>query len=126
MSLNDLNEHGRAVLDGRGENLQKIAFIILVDQNAEFLDGLVIFLDLADAFGECFVIGVGHAQEFDAVLAELIHSVENVTSDDGNMLCAGREIVIEILFDLTLAFALGWFVDRELDAAVAVLHHLGH
>jgi hypothetical protein len=42
------------------------------------------------------------------------------------MLCAGGEIVIEIFFDLTLAFAFGGFVDGELDAPISVLHHLGH
>ena len=48
-ALDDLVEDRRAVLDGLGEDLEQVAFVVAVDEDAEFgqfVDGLV---DLADA-----------------------------------------------------------------------------
>ena len=70
VALDDLDEHGGAVLDGLGEDLQQIAFVVAVDENAEVVDGLHILVDLADAVGQDLVVGVGHAQELDAVVAQ--------------------------------------------------------
>ncbi len=126
MPLNHFDEHRWAVLNRFGKDLQKITFIIAVNENAQVVDGFVILFDFADAVGERFIIGIRHAQKFYAILAKFIHSFENITGDDGDVLRAGRKIIIKIFFDLTLAASLSRFVDGKLDAPVAVLHHLGH
>ena len=66
-SLQDLVEDRRAVLDRFGKDLQQIAFVVAVDQDAEAFEVLDVFVDLADAVRDFFVIGVGYAKKFDTV-----------------------------------------------------------
>ena len=49
MPLDDLDEHGGAVLDRLAEDLEQVAFIVPVDQDAEIVNGFHILVDLADA-----------------------------------------------------------------------------
>jgi predicted ATPase len=42
--LDDLEEHGRSVADGLGEDLQQRALVVAVDQDPELLGQLVLLL----------------------------------------------------------------------------------
>ena len=83
-------------------------------------------VDLAYAALQFGVVGMRHAQEFDALFAQLVHRVQNVVGGQRDVLHAGAGIKVEILLDLRFLFALGRLVDGEFHIAVAVGHHLGH
>src|SRR5256885_15736355 len=72
-ALDDLVEHGRAILDRLREDLEQIAFRIAIDENAELLEDVQRFVDLADACLEIGVIGGGRAEELDAPFPERRH-----------------------------------------------------
>ncbi len=62
-ALDDFVEEGGAVFDGAGEDLQHVAFVVAVDEDAEafeLVDGLV---DLADAVLQLGVVGVRDGEE---------------------------------------------------------------
>ena len=125
-ALDDLVEDGGAVFYGAREDLQHVAFVVAVDEDAEafeFVDGLV---DLADALLEFGVVGVGDGEEVDSLLLHFGDCVEDVVGGEGDVLDARTLVEVEVLFDLRFAAAFGGFIDGELDVAVAVGHHLGH
>jgi 2-keto-4-pentenoate hydratase/2-oxohepta-3-ene-1,7-dioic acid hydratase in catechol pathway len=49
VALDDLVEHRRAVLDRLGEDLQQVALVVAVDEDAELLQVVPRLVDLADA-----------------------------------------------------------------------------
>src|SRR6266513_2119807 len=55
-ALNDFEEQRRSILNRLGEYLQQISFIVAIDQNAESLQRLEIFVDVADTSGQLIVI----------------------------------------------------------------------
>jgi hypothetical protein len=74
-SADDLKEERGAVLQRLGEQLQEVAFVVGVDQDAQVLDALVVFFDGlvavggehgVDAVPDLLVIGVGEGEEVDA------------------------------------------------------------
>ncbi len=82
--------------------------------------------DVADAVGKRLVVGVWHAQELDAALAERAHRPDDVLGAQGDVLRSGVEVVVEELLDLALLLAGRRLVDRELDPPVPVRHDLAH
>jgi hypothetical protein len=125
-ALDDLVEDGGAVFDRAGEDLEHVALVVAVDEDAEFFefaDGLV---DLADAAFELGVVGVGDGEEVDTLLLHCRDGGENVVSGQCHVLDAGALVEVEVLLDLRLAAAFGGLVDGELDVAVAVGHDLRH
>ena len=126
LALDDLVEDGGAVFYRLGEDLEHVAFVVAVDQDAEFfelVDGLV---DLADASLQLGVVGVGDGEEVDALLLHGGDGGEDVVGGEGHVLDAGALVEVEVLLDLGLAAAFGGLVDGEFDVAVAVGHDLGH
>src|SRR5690606_26503483 len=124
--LDHLDEHGRAVLQGAREDLQQVALVITVDEDAKLADSFQRLANVAYPFGEHVVVGIGHAQELNAVRLKLPDRLDDVARQHGDVLHAGREIIVQVLLDLALALALRRLVDGELDAPVAVLHDLRH
>jgi hypothetical protein len=125
-ALDDLVEDGGSVFDGAGEDLEHVAFIVAVDENAEALelvDGLV---DFADAVLQLGVVGVGDGQEVYSLLLHLRDGFDYVVRGKGDVLHAGTLVEIEILLDLGFPAAFGGLVDGEFDEAVAVGHDFGH
>src|SRR5216683_1461713 len=126
LSLDDLVEDSRAVFYGPREDLEHVAFVVAIDEDAEtleFFDGLV---DLADAVLQVGVVGVGDGEELDSLLLHPGDGIEDVGRGEGDVLDAGALVEVEVLLDLGLAAAFGGLVDGELDEAVAVGHHLRH
>ncbi len=71
-ALENFVENGRAVFDRFGEDLQQIAFVVAVNEDAEFLQAFDVFIDLADTFGNFVIIRIRHTQEFDAVCRKFV------------------------------------------------------
>ena len=114
LALDDLVEDGGAVFDGAGEDLEHVAFVVAVDEDAEaleFVDGLVDFADAVLQFG---VVGVGDGEEVDSLLLHLGDGGEDVVGGEGDVLDAGALVEVEVLFDLGFAAAFGGLVDGEL------------
>jgi hypothetical protein len=126
LALDNLVEDGRTVFDGTSEDLEHVAFVVAVDEDAEFFEFVDGFVDLADAGLQLGVIGVGDGEEVDSLLLHLGDGGEYVVGGEGHVLDAGAAVEVEVLLDLGLAPAFGWLVDGEFDVAVAVGHHLGH
>src|SRR4051794_10346911 len=118
VALDDLEEDGRAVADRLREDLQHVALVVAVDEDAESAQVLQALLDLADPLRDVLVVGLRHGQELDAAPAQLGHGLHDVPRRDGDVLRAGTAVELEVLVDLRLALALGGLVDRELDPAV--------
>ena len=68
-ALDDLEEQRGAVFDGPGEDLQHVAFVVAIDEDAQLLQFVERLVDLADAVLQFGVVGVRHAQKLDALLA---------------------------------------------------------
>src|SRR6266480_5555261 len=56
-ALNDFEEQRRTIFHRLGEDLQQISLVVAIDQNAESLQGLKVFVDVADTSGQLIVIG---------------------------------------------------------------------
>src|SRR5271157_1050387 len=126
VTLNDFDEHRGTILNWRGENLKQITFIITIYKNAKVVNGFQIFINLANAVRQNFVVGFGHTQEFHAIILQLRNGLDDVTRNQRDVLRTGRQIVIKIFFDLTLLLAFRRFVDREFDTPISVRHHFRH
>src|SRR5690606_13228651 len=82
-ALDDLDKRCRPVLDWSGENLQQVAFVIPVNQDAQLLDRLERFPDLSDSIAQGFIILAGHAQKLDAAFFEGLHGLDDVAGGHG-------------------------------------------
>src|SRR6476469_826509 len=78
--LDELEEDGRAVAERLGEDLQQVAVLVAVDEDAATLQLLDGDPDLTDpsAEGRVLVVGVGSAEELDTVVPQRIHGLENI------------------------------------------------
>ena len=56
VALDDLEEHGRPVARGLGEDLQQVALVVAVDQDPEPAQVLDVLLDLADPLRDLLVV----------------------------------------------------------------------
>src|SRR5688572_15177220 len=104
-ALNDLVEQRRPVFHRLREDLQQIAVGIAVDENAERLERLERFVDLAHPTLKLPVVGRGRLQEFHAAIAERRHRLDDVVGREREVLRAGATVEIEILLDLRLLLA---------------------
>ncbi len=117
LPLDDLVEDGGAVFYGLGEDLQHVAFVVAVDEDAEALELVEGLVDLADAVLELGVVGVRDGEEVDALLLEGGDGGEDVVRGEGEVLDAGAIVEVEVLLDLGFAAAFGGLVDGELYVA---------
>ena len=126
VALDDLEEQRRPVLDRLGEDLQHVAFVVAVDEDAE-LGQLV-----AGPPRSC---RRGRAASRNRPAARAgtrrrwphgADGVDDVVGGHGDVLHAGAAVELQVLLDLRPPPRLGRLVDRELDPARAVLHHLRH
>ena len=126
LALNDFNEYRRAVHQGLGEQLQEVALVVAVDQDSELAKWGEVFVDFAYSVKDLVVVGIGNGQEVYTPCSEFSDRFDDVVGSQGEVLHARSAVEVDVLFDLGLFAALGGFVDRELDAAVAIAHHLRH
>src|ERR1700722_7112797 len=118
-ALNDFEEERRTIFDRPSENLQHVALVIPIDENAKFLQLVDRLINDADALLQFGVVRVGNMQEIDSLGVKTFRRVPNVIRCQRDVLDSGAGIKIEIFLDLRFAFPLGRLVDRELHIAIA-------
>src|SRR5215831_2132067 len=124
--LDHLEEDRRPVLRGLREDLEQVAVLVAVGQDLQAVQVLVVLADLSDASFDLFVVGVRGIEEAHAAVLERLDGADDVVALHRDVLHARPVVELEVLLDLALALALGRLVDRELDLAAAVSHHLRH
>src|SRR4051794_19659863 len=65
-TLDDLEEDGRPIGDRLAEDLQEIAVLILVDENAELLERVPRKGEVSESISYVHVVAVWHGEEADA------------------------------------------------------------
>src|SRR4051794_35460625 len=70
VTLDHLEEDRRPVADRLGEDLQQVALVVAVDEDAEPLEILEVLGDLADPVRRVVVVGLGRVEELDPALLE--------------------------------------------------------
>src|ERR1700750_1855800 len=70
VALDDLEEDRRAVADRLREDLQQVALVVAVDEDALLAQVGELLDDLGDARGDLVVVGLGDRQELDGALAQ--------------------------------------------------------
>src|SRR5690349_5510825 len=120
VALDDLEEQRGAVAGRLREDLQQVALVVAVDEDALLLEVGQLALDLGHADDDVLVVGGRDRDELDAAAAHLGDRADDVTRGDGDVLRARTLVEVEVLVDLRLALALGGLVDRELHEALAV------
>ena len=106
--------------------MQQVAFVVTVDQNAQFPEWLEVFLDFTHPVENVVVIILGHVQELDPAFLQGGHCGHNVVCSDGDVLHACALVEVDVFLDLALFPASCGLVDGEFDPSIAIAHHLGH
>src|SRR5204863_9184176 len=90
VALDDLEEEGRTVLDGTGEDLEEIALLVAVGLDAELLERVDGHADVADPVGQRRVILVREPQELDPGVAQPADARRDVLGPQRDVLAARR------------------------------------
>ena len=105
--FDEFEEDGGPVAQRFGEDLQQVAVLVPVDQDAPLLQFLNRHPDVPDPFPQrgIVVVGVRCVQELDPLRAESVDSAEDVVGGERQMLAAGLGMELQVLVDLRLALA---------------------
>src|SRR5262249_38884607 len=122
--LDHLEEERRPVLGGLREDLEQVAVLVAVGEDAQPLQVVVVLVDRADAALPLVVVRLRRVEEEHAALLHRLDGVDDVLALQRDVLDARAVVELEVLLDLALALALGRLVDRELDLPVAARHDL--
>ncbi len=124
MAFDELEEDRQAVDDRLGEDLQQIAVLIAVDQDAALAqlgDG---HPNVADPGAQIRAVVAGrHRQEPHAACARLVDGAQDVVGGQRHMLRPGPGVELKVLVHLVLLPGCG-LVERELDLVIVVRNHL--
>lgn len=124
VSLDDLAEESRSILQWLGEDLEEVALLVIVHEDLQSLNGVKVFLDLGSALGqldsEVVVIGVWNGQELASSSLHVLDGVDDVVSSEGDMLDTWSSIVIDVLLDLGLSLSWSRLIDWHLDLLIEV------
>src|SRR5437773_3819700 len=126
LSLDDLVEDGRTVLDRFGEQLEEVALLVPVDEDSQARERVDVLVDRPDARREHLVVRGRNREERHAAVAKPRHGVDDVRRRERDVLHARAAVEIEVLLDLGFPFSLGPLVDRQLDTSRSVRDHLRH
>ena len=102
-ALDQLEEQRGPVAERLGEDLEQIALVVAVDEDAEPAEVREVLLDLPDPVGYLVVVGPGDRQEVHAAPPELRDGLDDVSRGQRHVLYAGALVVAEVLLDLRLA-----------------------
>src|SRR5262249_41672476 len=116
LALDHLEEDRWAVLHVLGKDLEQVAIVVTVHEDAEPCQLVYWLINLADARLQFLIVGRWRREEFYALRLELSHCRQDVAGDHSNVLHARAAIVVQILLDLrsALLLALSRLVDGEL------------
>src|SRR5258706_15741389 len=126
LAFDDLKEDRWAIDHGFGEDLQEIALLVVIDEDAELGQVFDILGNVAHAIQYVFIVVAGSLQEFDAAILQIMHRGDDIAGSEGDMLHAGAIIEFQVFFDLRFFAPRCWFVNWQFDTTAAVLHDLGH
>ena len=109
---------GGPVGDGLGEDLEEVAVVVAVDQDAEAARVVPRQVDAGHArLGVVVVRGRDPQEAHAPVRAGPRTGGDDVVGAQGDVLHAGAAVAVEVLLDLALAPALGRLVDGQDDLA---------
>src|SRR5919109_3345322 len=94
VALNDLEEDGGPIADRLREDLQQVALVVAVDQDAQPAQVLDLLVDLADARRDLVVVLVRDREELHAALAQLCDAADDVARRHSDVLRAGAAVVL--------------------------------
>src|SRR5262249_39058044 len=126
MALDDLEEQRRTILNGLGEDLEHVTFVVPVNQDAQVGQHLNVLVDLPHPVRKQLIVSVGNSQERDIVRPHGPYCLHDVVCGHRDVLDSGAAVELQIFLDLPPATALGRLIDGELDAPVSAGDHLGH
>src|SRR6185437_1556403 len=96
LSLDDLEEQRRAVLHRLRENLEQVAFVVAVHENAELFECRKALVDFPDARLGALIIRVRYGQELDAAALHVAHGLHDVVGGHRDVLDARPAIELEV------------------------------
>src|SRR6267378_5515401 len=70
VALDHLEEKRRAILRGLREDLEEVAVLVAVGEDAQPAQVVPVLADLADAIGDVLVVGVGRREEDDSLVLQ--------------------------------------------------------
>src|ERR1051326_451088 len=114
VAFDHLEEERRPVLRRLREDLQQVAVVVAIGEDAEPAKVRIVLVDLADAFGNVVVVRVRRHQEEQAAILQRLDGLDDVRGRQRDVLHAGPVVELQVLLDLALALALGRLVDWEL------------
>src|SRR5918911_3554764 len=86
VALDDLEEHRRAVADRLREDLQQVALVVAVDEDALLAEVGELLDDLGHARRDLVVVRLGDREELDAAASHLGDRPDDVARGDGDVL----------------------------------------
>src|SRR3954449_7093272 len=97
MALDQLEEHGGPVAGGLGEDLQQVAVLVAVDQDAALLQLLDRRAHGADAAAQLgvLVVGVRGGEELDALCGHRVDGGDDVVGGQRDVLGAGAAVELQ-------------------------------
>jgi putative peptidoglycan lipid II flippase len=124
--LDQLEEHRRPVFHRLGEDLQQVAVLVPVGQDAQLAQLVQRHPRLADPRPELVVVAARGGQELHPGRGHGPHAGHDVVGGQRQVLHAGAAVELQVLVDLRLALAGRGLVQRELHLPGPVRDDLAH
>ena len=124
--LDQFEEHRRPVLHWLAEDLQQVAVLVPVGQDAELAQLVQRHPGLADPRTEVVVVAGRGGQELNPGRGHGPDAGHDVVGGQREVLYPGAAVELQVLIDLRLALADGGLVQRELHLPGPVRDHLAH
>src|SRR4051794_28806233 len=112
VALDHLEEDRRAVADRLREDLQQIALVVAVDEDALLAQVRELLDHLGHPRRDLVVVRLWDREELDAAPAQRRDGADDVARGDRDVLGPRALVELEVLVDLRLALALGRLVER--------------
>lgn len=128
-SLDDFKEKGGSVFNRLGENLKKVTFVVIINEDFIFLDNFKILVNfdigIRKIFPKNVIISVRNGQKLNSPLSHVLHSLYDSFGLQGNVLNAWAMIIINIFLNLGLFFSFSWLIYWHLNILIVVSHNDG-
>ena len=116
--LDDLEEQSGSVLNRLGEDLEKIALLVIIYEDFKLLQGFNVLLHLnasmLQAFAKSLIIGIGNSQELYSSIFECSDSLDDIWSRECDVLNTSSSVVIAELLNLRFTLTISRFIDGHL------------
>src|SRR5260370_20484691 len=123
-AFNRLKEDGWATAYRFRKDLEQIALIVVVNQDTKLSNLVDILIYVTNAIQYMIIVSRGSRQEIDPTLLQVAYRRYNIIGIQCNVLNPRAIVEVEVLFYLRLATTQCRFINRKLNTATAILHHL--